>query len=70
VTDAVEEDAGALDIIANAEITYPDSPLADPHIGQLAASIEILLEFFQSFDHPPVGVGVKSAEVSAEAASR
>jgi hypothetical protein len=39
VTNAVEEDAGALDIIANAVITYSDSPLADPYIGQLAASI-------------------------------
>ncbi len=67
VTDTVEEDLGALDIIANAVVTYPNSPLADPHIGQLVASIGSLLKFFQGFNHPPVGVGVESAKVSAEA---
>ena len=67
VTDTVEEDSGALDIIANAVVTYPNSPLADPHIGQLAASIGIFLEFFQGFNHLPVGVGIELAEVSAKA---
>jgi hypothetical protein len=67
VTDTVEEDSGALDIIANAVVTYPNASLAGPHISQLAASKGIFLEFFQGFNHPLVGDGIESAEVSAEA---
>ena len=67
MTDTVEEDSGALDIIANAVVTYSNSPLAGPNISQLAASKGIFLEFFQGFNHPPVSIGIESAEVSAEA---
>jgi hypothetical protein len=61
VTDAVEEDSGARDIIASAVVTYSNSPLAGPHISQLTASKGIFLEFFQGFNHPPVGIGIEPA---------
>jgi hypothetical protein len=67
VTDTVEEDSGALDSLAKAVVTHSNSPLTNPHIGQLAASIGSFLEIFRGFNHPPVGVGIESAEVSAEA---
>jgi hypothetical protein len=54
-------------IIANAVVTHPNSPLADPYTGQVAALMGIFLKRLQCLKHALMYVGVKPAKVATEA---
>jgi hypothetical protein len=67
VADAVEQDTIPLDVVANAIVTHPHSPLTNPDIGQLAPLTGILLKHLQHLKDPPMHTGVESPKVATEA---
>jgi hypothetical protein len=56
-----------LNIVANAIITHPHSPLSNPDISQLAALTGVLLKRLQHLKDAPMHTGVESPKVATEA---
>jgi hypothetical protein len=61
VSYAVEQNLFALDVVADAVVTYTDTPLADCNMAQFASLVRIVLEFFQHRKDPPMGFSIESA---------
>jgi hypothetical protein len=67
MTHTVEQNLFTFNVIADAVVTYTDTPLADGNIGKLASLVGVALEVFKHHKYPPVSLRIESAHIATEA---
>ena len=64
---AIKQNFFGLDVVADTVVTHAGAPLANDDIGELASLRGVVLEAFERFKDPPMGLGIEPAQVTAKA---